>query len=142
MRFCNQCHRITPGEPLFCNFCGRSYDSKLCPHRHPNPRNAEICSQCGSRELSTPAPRTSFLMLLLVKLLTVLPGVVLVLVSVAFVFGLIRTLLMDQALMFQAVIAGLMLAFVWYLSSHLPHFLRRLISKLFKRSNQDDSHGH
>ncbi len=32
MRYCNQCHRITAGEPLFCNFCGRSYDFKLCPH--------------------------------------------------------------------------------------------------------------
>jgi len=142
MRFCNQCHRITPGEPLFCNFCGRSYDSKLCPHRHPNPRNAEICSQCGSRELSTPAPRISFLAALLVKLLTVLPGVVLVIVSLAFVFGFVRTLLTDQALMFQAVIAGLMLAFVWYLYSLLPHFLRRSISKLFKRSHQNDTHGH
>ena len=48
MRYCNQCHRITPGEPLFCNLCGRSYDFKLCPHRHPNPRNAEVCSECGS----------------------------------------------------------------------------------------------
>ena len=32
---------MTAGEPLFCNFCGRSYDLKLCPHRHPNPRNEE-----------------------------------------------------------------------------------------------------
>ena len=71
MRYCNQCHRITPGEPLFCNFCGRSYDFKLCPHRHPNPRNAEICSQCGSRELSTPHPRVP---LWLAPLLVLLVG--------------------------------------------------------------------
>lgn len=76
------------------------------------------------------------------KLLTVLPGLVLVIVSVAFVFGLVRVLLTDQALMFQAVIAGLMLAFVWYLYSHLPNFLRRSISKLFHRSHKDDRHGH
>src|SRR5580704_680547 len=98
MRYCHQCHRITSGEPLFCNFCGRSYNLKLCPHRHPNPRNAEICSQCGSRELSLPQPRVSFWLAPLVTLLTALPGIVLVVVSIAFVFGLVRALLTDQAL--------------------------------------------
>ncbi len=142
MRFCNQCHRITAGEPLFCNFCGRSYDVKLCPHRHPNPRSAEICSQCGSRDLSTPAPLMPFWIAPLVKLLTILPGVALVVISIAFVFGLVQTVLTNQALLFQAVIAGLMLAFLWYLYSHLPHFLRRFISGLFKRSHRDDQHGH
>jgi hypothetical protein len=142
MRYCNQCHRITAGEPLFCNFCGRSYDLKLCQHRHPNPRNAEICSQCGSRDLSTPHPRISFLAAPLVKLLTVLPGLALVVISVAFVFGVIRAVLSNQAVLFQAVMAGLMLAFLWYLYSHLPHFLRRSISRLFKRPHRDDSHGH
>ncbi|MGA2186874.1 MAG: zinc ribbon domain-containing protein [Bryobacteraceae bacterium] len=138
MRYCNHCHRITSGEALFCNFCGRSYDSRLCPHRHPNPRNAEICSQCGSRELSTPHPRVPFLLLPLVWLLTALPGLLLVIVSILFAFGLLRTLLTNQALMFQAVLAGLMLAFLWYLYMHLPHFLRRLISNLFRRRHRDD----
>lgn len=138
MRYCNQCHRITAGEPLFCNFCGRSYNFKLCPHRHPNPRNAEICSQCGSRELSTPHPRVPLLLLPLVGLLTALPGLVLVVVSAIFIFGLINTVLSNQQLMFQAVIAGLMLAFLWYLYMHLPRFLRRLLSRLFHRSKRDD----
>ena len=142
MRYCNQCHRITAGEPLFCNFCGRSYGVKLCPSRHPNPRNAEICSQCGSRELSTPHPHVAFWLVPLVKLLTILPGLALAALSIAFAFGVIRALLSSQALMFQAVIAGLMLAFLWYLYGRLPHFLRRFISKLFTRSKNDDQHGH
>jgi len=141
MRYCNQCHRITTGEPLFCNFCGRSYDSKLCPHRHPNPRSAEICSQCGSRELSTPHPHVPFLLAVLIKLLTAIPGLLLVTISVLFVFGLVNALLTNQQLLFQAVIAGLMLAFLWYLYMHLPHFLRRFISRLFRRSPKD-GHGH
>lgn len=57
MRYCYHCGRITPGDPLFCNVCGRSFDRKLCPRLHPNPRSAEICSRCGSRELSTPQPK-------------------------------------------------------------------------------------
>ena len=141
MRYCNQCHRMTAGEPLYCNFCGRSYDLKLCPHRHPNPRNAEICSECGSRDLSTPHPRVSLFLAGLINVLIKLPGLLLVAVSVLFVFGLIQALLSNQQLLFQAVIAGLMLAFLWYLYMHLPGFLRRFLIRLFKRSNRDD-HGH
>ena len=142
MRYCNHCHRITQGEPLFCNFCGRSYDFKLCPSRHPNPRNAEICSQCGSRELSTPQPRIPLWLAPLVALLSAMPGLLLLGVTILFFFALINVLIRDQQLLFQAMLAGLMLAFLWYLYMHLPAFLRRFISKLFHRSHSDDHHGH
>jgi RNA polymerase subunit RPABC4/transcription elongation factor Spt4 len=142
MRYCNQCHRITPGEPLFCNSCGRSYDFKLCPSRHPNPRNAEICSQCGSRELSTPHPRIPLWLAPLVALLSAMPGILLFGVTILFFVALINVLIRDQQLLFQAMLAGLMLAFLWYLYMHLPAFLRRFISKLFHRSHSDDHHGH
>jgi RNA polymerase subunit RPABC4/transcription elongation factor Spt4 len=141
MRYCNQCHRMTPGEPLFCNFCGRSYDVKLCPHRHPNPRNAEICSECGSRELSTPHPRLPLWLLPFVGLLSALPGLLLLTGTVLFIFALVQAVLSSQQLMFQAVMAGLMLAFLWYLYMHLPAFLRRFLSRLFRRSHRDD-HDH
>jgi hypothetical protein len=62
-------------------------------------------------------------------------------VTVLFLFGFIRALVSDQQLLFQFMLVGLMLAFLWYLYMHLPHFLRRLISRLFHRSNRDD-HGH
>ena len=141
MRYCNQCHRITPGDPLFCNTCGRSYDYKLCPHRHPNPRSAEICSQCGSRELSTPHPRVPFWLAPIVALLSALPGLLLLLVTVLFLFAFINVILTNQQLMFQFMLSGLMLAFAWYLFLRLPHFIRRFISRLFRRSHGDD-HGH
>ncbi len=141
MRYCHQCHRITSGEPLFCNFCGRSYDFKHCPHRHPNPRNAEICSQCGSRELSIPQPHTPFWISPLVALLSALPGVLLLVVSVLFLIAFVNALASSPQLLFQLMVVGLMLAFLWYLYMHLPHFLRRFISKLFHRSKRDD-HGH
>ena len=141
MRYCNHCHRMTAGEPLFCNFCGRSYNAKLCPHRHPNPRNAEICSQCGSHELSTPQPHLPLWLAALIGILTGLPGLLLVTVSILFIFGLIHALLSNQQLLFQAVVAGLMLAFLWYLYSQLPAILRRSLSRLFSRAHRDD-HGH
>jgi RNA polymerase subunit RPABC4/transcription elongation factor Spt4 len=141
MRYCNQCHRITPGQPLFCNFCGRSYDLKLCPHRHPNPRNAETCSQCGSRELSTPHPRVPLWLAPLLVLLSAFPGLLLFAVTVLFLFGLINALLTNQQLLFQFMLVGLMLAFLWYLYMHLPAFLRRFLSRLFRRRDRDD-HDH
>ena len=141
MRYCHYCHRITPGEPLFCNFCARSYEFKLCPHRHSNPRNAEVCSQCGSRELSTPHPRVPLWLTPLLFLLSALPGLLLLAVTAVFFVGFVRVLVSNQQLLFQAMLAGLLLAFVWYLYLHLPHFLRRFLTRLFNRSHRDD-HGH
>lgn len=141
MRYCHQCHHITPGEPLFCNSCGRSYGVKLCPHRHPNPRSAEVCSECGSRELSTPHPRLPIWLAPLIWLLSALPGLVLLGVTVLFAVGFVQALVSSQQLMFQFMLLGLILAFLWYLYMHLPHFLRRLISKLFRRSHGGD-HDH
>ncbi len=141
MRYCNQCHKITPGQPLFCNFCGRSYDFKLCPHRHPNPRNAEVCNQCGSRDLSTPHPRIPLWFSPLLVLLSALPGLLLLALTVVFGLGLLHALVSSPQLLFQFMLVGLVLAFLWYLYMHLPHFLRRLISRLFQRSRKDD-HGH
>ncbi len=141
MRYCNQCHRITPGEPLFCNRCGRSYDLKLCPHRHPNPRVAEICSQCGSRDLSTPHPQVPFWLSPLLVVLSALPGLVLLGITVLFLIALVQTLVSSQQLLFQSMLFGLMLAFLWYMYMHLPAFLRRFLSRMFRRSNRDE-HDH
>jgi hypothetical protein len=141
MRYCNQCHKITPGEPLFCNFCGRSYNFKLCPHRHPNPRNAEICSQCGSRDLSMPHPRVPLWLAPLLLVLSALPGLVLIGVTLLFLIGFVNALASSPQLLLQFMLVGLMLAFLWYLYMHLPSFLRRFLTRLFSHSKRDD-HGH
>jgi RNA polymerase subunit RPABC4/transcription elongation factor Spt4 len=141
MHYCNQCHRITPGEPLFCNFCGRSYNLKLCPHRHPNPRNAEICSQCGSRDLSMPHPRVPLWLAPLLLLLSALPALVLIGVTLLFLIGFVNALASSPQLLLQFMLVGLMLACLWYLYMHLPGFLRRFLTRLFSRSQRDD-HDH
>src|SRR5438552_4701604 len=82
VKFCFHCGRHTVGEPLFCNFCGRSYDVKFCPKLHANLRGTRVCSRCGSPELSTPQPRVSFWARILLFLLTVISGLVLVVISV------------------------------------------------------------
>jgi len=140
MRYCNQCHCITAGEPLFCNFCGRSYDLKLCPHRHPNPRTAEVCNQCGSRELSTPHPRVSFWLSPLLVLLSALPGIVLLGISLFLLLGFIQALLTNQQFVFQFMLWGLLVGILWWLYMQLPRFLRRALTKLFLRRPERNGH--
>lgn len=147
MRYCHQCNRITAGEPLFCNFCGRSYDLKLCPHRHPNPRTAEVCSQCGSRDLSVPQPKASLFTKLTVKglsgLIYILPGVALVLVTILFLIAFLQALANNTQLQMQFVAAAVLVVVGWWISLQLPAVLRKGISRLFSSdSKRKDSSGH
>ena len=85
MKYCYHCDRVTIGEPLFCNFCGRSYDVKLCPKLHVNSRRTLFCSQCGSRELSSPQPRVPAWAKVLLFLLMLILGLILVAISAGLV---------------------------------------------------------
>ena len=93
MKYCYNCNRVTIGEPLFCNFCGRSYDIKLCHKLHVNPRYAEACSHCGSRELSTPQPKVPFWATILLFFLSLVPGLLLAILSIAAIAFFVRHLL-------------------------------------------------
>jgi hypothetical protein len=129
MRYCHNCHRITTGEPLYCNFCGRSYDVKLCPSRHPNPRNAEVCSTCGSREMSTPEPRAPFWVAPLIGIVSLLPGVTLLVLSIAFLIAFVSAFLTDPRVTGPALGFGLLLGLLWWLYMQLPAPFRRLFHR-------------
>lgn len=131
MRYCHQCHRITQGEPLFCNSCGHSFDAKLCPSRHPNPRHAEVCSQCGSRDLSTPAPRVPLWLAPLLFGLSLLPGVVLALLLIAIVLGIVQAILTNQQVQAHLIALLVIVALLWYAYLHLPHFIKSLFRSLW-----------
>src|SRR6185295_18537065 len=61
MRRCTYCFRFHPGSPTFCSHCGRSFNVRICSRGHRNPRGVQFCSECGSADLSTPAPPASLL---------------------------------------------------------------------------------
>lgn len=61
MRRCTACFRFQPGTPTYCASCGRSFDVRICARGHHNPRGVQFCTECGSADLSTPAPAPSFL---------------------------------------------------------------------------------
>lgn len=89
MKYCNFCHRLTPGDPTYCAFCGRTYDVKLCSAKHVNTRSARFCPQCGSTEFSTPQPKLSIPKRIGFFLLRFLPGLLLMTLTVGFFFALI-----------------------------------------------------
>ena len=137
MRYCHNCHRITNGEPLYCHLCGSSFDAKLCPSRHPNPRWAVVCSQCGSRDLSTPAPRLPVWLSPFVFVLTLLPGLVLALLMILAVIGFLNALLTSQQIQLQFMVLILILGILWFAYIHLPHFVRDLFRSLWRRKKKD-----
>jgi hypothetical protein len=137
MRYCHNCHKTTTGEPLFCHSCGSTYDAKLCPDRHINPRWANVCSQCGSRDLSTPAPRVPIWLAPLLLLASLLPGVVLVLLLVMVVIAIINQVLTNQQIQAQLVVVVLVLALLWWLYLQLPHFIQSLFRSLWRKPKKD-----
>ncbi len=66
MKYCVFCKRISPGRPVHCQYCGRTFGVKVCKHcREVNNPNALCCRKCGSAELSeTSGPAPSWLVLL------------------------------------------------------------------------------
>jgi hypothetical protein len=134
MKYCYECGHITTGEPLFCHHCGRTYDVKLCARLHENPRFAEVCSQCGSRDLSTPQPRVSVWWKVGAFLVKVLLGALLVCASLALLVALLSTSEVQNGL----IAIGLVLVALWTLWSMLPDWFKKTIHWALKRKEHRD----
>ena len=137
MRYCHNCHKTTTGEPLFCQSCGRTYDAKLCPARHINPRWAEVCSECGSRDLSTPAPRVPWWLAPLLLAASLLPGLVLLLLLIMVLVGIVHELQTNQQIQAQLIAVLVVLALLWWLYLQLPHFIQNMFRSLWRKPKKD-----
>ena len=126
MRYCHNCHKTTTGDALFCHFCGSTYDAKLCPARHLNPRWAQVCSECGSRDLKP-----------LLLALSLLPGVGLAALLVFVVIGIFRAILTNQAIQAQLIVLLLILALLWWLYLQLPHFIQNMFRSLWHKQKKE-----
>ena len=134
MRYCTRCRRITPGQPLYCNHCGASYDVKLCPRRHVNPREAEVCGVCGSRDLSRPAPALPFGLRVLAFFASWIPLLILFLFSLALFSRLLEVLLTDHVIQTRLLILVLLFSLLTFLYSKFPKPLQRLIHSSFRKA--------
>jgi hypothetical protein len=125
MRRCTACFRFHPGTPTFCSYCGRSFDVRICSRGHRNPRGVQFCAECGSADLSTPAPPAS--------LLHHLSGFVLYLFSaltialVVLIAGLAVIDSIDWSALTPSLVAlVLMLGFLYWTTTLLPGPVKRL----------------
>src|SRR5216684_3959120 len=134
MKYCYECGSTTAGEPLFCNYCGRSYDVKLCSKLHMNPRLAEACSQCGSRDLSTPQPNVPLRWHIFAFLGQWASAALLFLLSLQVISRIIENLLSISNVQNRHFIDAAILAFFWTLWTVLPDCFRRLIHRSIKRN--------
>jgi len=137
MHYCHNCHRLTAGEALFCSHCGRSYRAKLCPSLHVNPRDAQVCASCGSRDLSVPEPPSSFGGWVLDLVLHSGSRFLLWALGAVLLIGLLQTLFLNPQLLFAVICMGLLL---WWAFESLPEFVRRRLR--FGRRGQGRGHGH
>lgn len=133
MKLCYACKRLTSGDAVYCQNCGRTYNVKLCSRQHVNPRSAEFCSQCGSRDLSNPQPKVPLLVKPFLWILRLLPGFVLVGAGVAFVVVFIRQLFANPNGLLPLMCIGLLFGLLLLAWMFLPGFVKRLLAKPFKR---------
>jgi hypothetical protein len=137
MKYCYNCGRINPGDPIFCNSCGRSFDRKLCPRLHPNPRSAEVCCRCGSRELSTPQPKVSFGWKILEWLGRFLIGMVLAFLVLLLAYELLLVLLGSTEGQSALLLLGGMVLVLSWIWGKLPEWVRKFIrNRLRKRRDR------
>lgn len=135
MKYCNKCGKTTAGEPLYCSTCGCTYDVKLCPRHHPNPRGAEVCSRCGSRELSTPQPVIPIGLRFLVLVARLVLGLLLFYATLSVLIALARSPQVQEL----AVACGILLGVLWMLWSKLPDWSREALRDFWvARRHTDD----
>lgn len=126
MKFCTNCRKLTAGDPMFCSTCGSTYDVRLCPRQHPNPRSAQVCSQCGSRDLSTAHPKKTLAGRVLIVFLQFLPGLLILSLTLLFFAALaVIVIRNEQWLLGRMMCLGIWLVFAWIVFLCLPQWLQR-----------------
>ena len=125
MRRCTSCFRFHPGTPTFCSYCGRSFDVRICSRGHRNPRGVQFCAECGSADLSTPAPPASFLHHLSGFVLYLFSGLTIALIVIAVVLAVLYSI--DWSALTPSLVAlVLMLAFLYWTTTLLPGPIRKI----------------
>jgi hypothetical protein len=92
--------------------------------------------------LSIPQPKIPFWLKPFVGLVGVLPGVVLLAVSVVFLSVFIHVMLTDPAMQFHMMVLGLLLALLWYLYMKLPLFVRKAIRRWISKASSNERQKH
>jgi RNA polymerase subunit RPABC4/transcription elongation factor Spt4 len=136
MRYCWSCRKITANDPAYCNYCGKSYDVKLCGRGHKNVRAAEVCSACGSRDLSVPQNRPSMKTFLFQVFAMILPFIVLLVLTLGYIFVFLKTLFENPSALLPFMLLGLPLGVLWLIWIFASSMLRELLFGKSSRGNR------
>jgi hypothetical protein len=139
MRRCTACSEFNPGRPAFCGNCGRSFDARLCPRGHRNHRAAQFCGECGSADLSTPAPPASLLARASSIALAAVCLVAVASVALAAWAGVMAAALSDRQLSALLIVLVGNAAFACWTWNQLPGPVRRIAKAVGRRVMRSDS---
>ena len=143
MRRCTSCFRFHPGTPTFCSYCGRSFDIRICSRGHRNPRGVQYCAECGSADLSTPAPPASFLHHLSGFVLYLFSGLTIALIVITAVLAVLHSI--DWSALASPLAAlVLMVGFLYWTTTLLPGPVKKLgkaAGRQVMKSIRKDKHG-
>ncbi len=121
MRYCAYCKRLNVGSPTFCQYCGRSFNVRICKGcGHMNPTGALACRKCGRSNLSEPSGSSS-------PCLTLFKWFGWILV-ILFLVNLIKAMLTNLEL-FSAFLISFGCFYFVYL--FLPQALKGLMKRIF-----------
>lgn len=110
---------------------------KLCPRLHVNSRISQVCSQCGSREFSTPQPKVPLLTRLFVVTVTGLLGTVLIGFAL-FVIGVFLEQLVTQTNVLNDLIGiGIMVFVLSWIWTQIPLWIRKTIHRMIEGRRKD-----
>lgn len=76
------------------------------------------------------------------RLLRILPGVLLLIISLLFLLELIKAFLENPRVQGQAVWVCVLLGFLWWLYLQLPKFIRHGVGRIAKRKKRGGHGGH
>lgn len=117
MKYCLNCKRLNAGKPLYCQYCGRTFEDRICGKcHHINDKSALVCRNCGSSELSEIAGQAPFW--------TILLKIFFWLFVILLVVGFFRNLALFAPLL---IIIGLLL----FGYSLLPEMVKKIMNLIF-----------
>src|SRR5439155_17274368 len=102
------------------------------------PRKAFVCSKCGSAELTTPQPRVPFWAKISLFLLTLIPGLILVAISVGLVVLFVNRFLFSHDMLLGLAAIDFVLGVLWWGWTEIPLYFRKSIHRMLQRQGKDE----
>jgi hypothetical protein len=99
---------------------------------HPNPRKAQACSKCGSRDLSTPGPKVPWWTPFLEFGIRIIPGGILVVGSIIATILIIEAVFQNPSVLASLIAPVALLLVLWWAWCQIPRWLREAIYRLLK----------